>query len=174
MNNKNLPGRAGLKPKFEDGVKTFIEWLRINVDIWMKIKLGALAESERTHSLEPMKIIMRLLVSLKRLRSQPQLAMLRDGCNQSQLGVVVELVDIKVDGHIYERIYDRISQWTNRILPSNHSLSRDYYNTKKLVNDLDLPVEKIHAYKNGCMLYWKDNVDLEYCKFCRDGGYKPA
>ncbi|KAL0284313.1 UNVERIFIED_CONTAM: hypothetical protein Sradi_7202400, partial [Sesamum radiatum] len=46
--------------------------------------------------------------------------------------------------------------------------------TKKLVKDLDLPVEKIHACKNGCMLYWKDDVDLEYCKFCGDSRYKLA
>ncbi|KAL0291085.1 UNVERIFIED_CONTAM: hypothetical protein Scaly_2649600 [Sesamum calycinum] len=88
--------------------------------------------------------------------------------NQSQLGVVVELVDIKADGYIFERIYDKISQWTNRILSSDHTLPRDYYNTKKLVKDLGLPVEKIDACKNSCMLYWKDDVDLENCKFYGD------
>ncbi|KAL0296174.1 UNVERIFIED_CONTAM: hypothetical protein Sradi_6669500 [Sesamum radiatum] len=79
-----------------------------------------------------------------------------------------------VDGHISEQIYDRISQWANRILLSEHTLPRDYYSTKKLVNNLGLPVEKIHTCKNGCMLYWKDDIDLEYCKFCGDGRYKPA
>ncbi|KAL0294612.1 UNVERIFIED_CONTAM: hypothetical protein Sangu_3214500 [Sesamum angustifolium] len=64
-------------------------------------------------------------------------------CNQSQLGVVFELVDIKADGHISKRIMIRISQWANRILPSNHTLPGDYYNTKSLVKDLGLPVEKI-------------------------------
>ncbi|KAL0328155.1 UNVERIFIED_CONTAM: hypothetical protein Scaly_2248100 [Sesamum calycinum] len=68
-----------------------------------------------------------------------------DGCTQSQLGVVVELMDIKVDGHISEKIYDRISQWANRILSFNHTLPGDYYSTKKLVKDLGLHVEKIHA-----------------------------
>ncbi|KAL0318243.1 UNVERIFIED_CONTAM: hypothetical protein Scaly_2850800 [Sesamum calycinum] len=97
-----------------------------------------------------------------------------DGCNQSQLGVVAELVDIKVDGHIFEQMYDRISQWANRILLSDHTLPGDYYSMKKLVKDLGLPVEKIHACKNSCMLYCKDNVDLEYCKFCGDSRYKPA
>ncbi|KAL0305158.1 UNVERIFIED_CONTAM: hypothetical protein Scaly_2994300 [Sesamum calycinum] len=73
-----------------------------------------------------------------------------DGYTQSQLGVIVE------------------------ILPSDHTLSGDYYNTKKLVKDLSLPIEKIHAYKNGCILYCKDGVDLEYCKFCGDARYKPS
>ncbi|KAL0368158.1 UNVERIFIED_CONTAM: hypothetical protein Scaly_1034700 [Sesamum calycinum] len=66
-------------------------------------------------------------------------------------GVVAELVDIKADSHISERIYDRISQWANRILPSDHTLSEDTYSTKKL-----------------------DDVDLEYYKFYGDGRYKPA
>ncbi|KAL0302711.1 UNVERIFIED_CONTAM: hypothetical protein Sangu_3083400 [Sesamum angustifolium] len=46
--------------------------------------------------------------------------------------------------------------------------------TKKFVKDLGLPVEKIHACKNGCMLYWRDDVDLEYCRFCGDARYKPT
>ncbi|KAK4398012.1 hypothetical protein Sango_1276700 [Sesamum angolense] len=58
--------------------------------------------------------------------------LLWNGCTQSQLGVVAELVDIKADGHISEQLYDKISQWSNRILPSDHTLSGDYYSTKKL------------------------------------------
>ncbi|KAL0362342.1 UNVERIFIED_CONTAM: hypothetical protein Scaly_1189400 [Sesamum calycinum] len=100
--------------------------------------------------------------------------LLWNGCTQSQLGVVAELVDIKADGHTSKQLYDRISQWSNRILPSDHTLSGDYYSTKKLVKDLGLLIEKIHACKNGCMLYWKDDVDLEYCKFCGDARYKLA
>ncbi|KAL0413636.1 UNVERIFIED_CONTAM: hypothetical protein Sradi_1565300 [Sesamum radiatum] len=97
-----------------------------------------------------------------------------NGCTQYQLGVVGELVDMKADNHILERIYDRLFQWGNRILPPDHTLSRDYYSTKKLIIDLGLPVEKIGECKNGCMFYWKDDVDLEYCKFCGDARYKPT
>ncbi|KAL0406028.1 UNVERIFIED_CONTAM: hypothetical protein Slati_3916700 [Sesamum latifolium] len=35
-------------------------------------------------------------------------------------------------------------------------------------------MEKIDACKNGCMLYWKDDIDLEYCKFCGEARYKPT
>ncbi|KAL0430494.1 UNVERIFIED_CONTAM: hypothetical protein Sradi_0675400 [Sesamum radiatum] len=56
----------------------------------------------------------------------------------------------------------------------DHTLPPDYYNTKKLIRDLGLPIEKIHACKNGCMLYWKDDIGLEYCKFCGDPRYKPT
>ncbi|KAL0402000.1 UNVERIFIED_CONTAM: hypothetical protein Slati_4229900 [Sesamum latifolium] len=64
-------------------------------------------------------------------------------CTQSQFGVAAELVDIKVDGHISKQIYDRISQWAYHILPYDHALPLDYYNTKKLVKDLGLPMRRL-------------------------------
>ncbi|KAK4397287.1 hypothetical protein Sango_1565300 [Sesamum angolense] len=73
--------------------------------------------------------------------------LLWNGSTQSQLGVVSELVDIKVDGPIFERIYDRVSLWVDHILPHDHTLPLNYYNTKKLIKDLDLPMEKIDASK---------------------------
>ncbi|KAL0434381.1 UNVERIFIED_CONTAM: hypothetical protein Slati_2772400 [Sesamum latifolium] len=57
---------------------------------------------------------------------------------------------------------------------AGHTLPGDYYNTNKLIKNLGLPVEKIGACKNGCMLYWKDDVDLEYCKSFGDPRYKPT
>ncbi|KAL2232465.1 UNVERIFIED_CONTAM: hypothetical protein Sindi_1426500 [Sesamum indicum] len=62
--------------------------------------------------------------------------------------------------------------WANKIVPLGQTLHRDYYSTKKWIKDLDLPVEKIDASKNDCMLYWKDDVDLEYSKFYGDARYK--
>ncbi|KAL2231211.1 UNVERIFIED_CONTAM: hypothetical protein Sindi_1715500 [Sesamum indicum] len=64
-------------------------------------------------------------------------------------------------------------EYPSRLISPGQTLPKDYYSTKKLVKDFNLPVEKIDACKNGCMLYWKDDVDLEYCKFCGDARYKP-
>ncbi|KAL0301479.1 UNVERIFIED_CONTAM: hypothetical protein Sradi_6424700 [Sesamum radiatum] len=85
---------------------------------------------------------------------------------------IADLVNIKDEGYIFERIYDRISQWADLILPRYHTLSLDYYSTKNLIRDLSLPVEKIDTCKNGCMLYWKDDINLDYYKFCGDARYK--
>ncbi|KAK4384430.1 hypothetical protein Sango_3061700 [Sesamum angolense] len=82
-------------------------------------------------------------------------------------------VDVDTSSYVYDGggpyDYDK-----SGIFPSGHTLLGDYFNTKKLVKDLGLPVENIHACKNDCMLYWKDDVDLEHCKFCEDGRYKLA
>ncbi|KAL0345790.1 UNVERIFIED_CONTAM: hypothetical protein Sradi_4410300 [Sesamum radiatum] len=57
-------------------------------------------------------------------------------------------------------------------MPRNHSFPVDYYNTKKLIKDLVLPMEKIDACKNDCILYWKDDIDLDYRKFYGEARYK--
>ncbi|KAL0430419.1 UNVERIFIED_CONTAM: hypothetical protein Sradi_0667900 [Sesamum radiatum] len=99
---------------------------------------------------------------------------LYNGCDESQLSAVARLVNIKAENNMSERCYDQVSQWASDLLPRDHTLPPDYYNTKKLIRDLGLPIEKIHACKNGCMLYWKDDIGLEYCKFCGDPRYKPT
>ncbi|KAL0293476.1 UNVERIFIED_CONTAM: hypothetical protein Sangu_3236800 [Sesamum angustifolium] len=75
---------------------------------------------------------------------------------------------------MFKRCNNQVTQWDSDQLPRDHTLPFDYYNTKKLIRDLGLPVENIHACKNGCMLYWEDNIGLEYCKFCGDPRYKPT
>ncbi|KAL0325329.1 UNVERIFIED_CONTAM: hypothetical protein Sradi_5102200 [Sesamum radiatum] len=99
---------------------------------------------------------------------------LYSGCDQSQLAAVARLVNIKAEYNMSERCYDQVSQWASDLLPRDHTLPSNYYNTKKMIRDLGLPVEKIHACRNGCMLYWKDDIDVEYCKFCGDPRYKPT
>ncbi|KAL0443854.1 UNVERIFIED_CONTAM: hypothetical protein Slati_2108100 [Sesamum latifolium] len=94
--------------------------------------------------------------------------------DESQLSVVAQLVNIKAENNMSERCYNQVFQWTSDLLPRDHTLCSDYYNTKKLIRDLGLPIEKIHACKNGCMFYWKDDMGLEYCNFCGDPRYKPT
>ncbi|KAL0344262.1 UNVERIFIED_CONTAM: hypothetical protein Sangu_1313600 [Sesamum angustifolium] len=53
-------------------------------------------------------------------------------------------------------------------------LRTSHYSTNKLIRDVGLPVKKIYVCKNDCILYWKDNIDLHYCKFCGEAKYKPT
>ncbi|KAL0400231.1 UNVERIFIED_CONTAM: hypothetical protein Sradi_2366400 [Sesamum radiatum] len=85
---------------------------------------------------------------------------------------VVRAADQPLYNDLSDRCYDQVSQWASDLLPRDHTLPFNYYNTKKLIRDLGLPIEKIHACKSGCMLYWKDDIGLEYCKFCGDPRYK--
>ncbi|KAL0461923.1 UNVERIFIED_CONTAM: hypothetical protein Slati_0079900 [Sesamum latifolium] len=76
---------------------------------------------------------------------------LYNGCDESQLSAVARLINIKAENNMSKRYYDQVSQGASDLLPRDHTLPSDYYNTKKLIRDLSLPVEKIHACKNGYM-----------------------
>ena len=73
--------------------------------------------------------------------------------------------------------------WTNKsftmllqvlmdMLPSDAKLPKDHYETKKIVRDLGLGYEEIHACSNDCVLFWKENVNLEVCPCCKESRWK--
>ncbi|KAL0396197.1 UNVERIFIED_CONTAM: hypothetical protein Scaly_0068100 [Sesamum calycinum] len=58
------------------------------------------------------------------------------------------------------------------LCPATTPCPLDYYGTKKLIRDLSLPIENIDACNNGCILYWKDDIDLDCSKFRGEARYK--
>ncbi|XP_049367943.1 uncharacterized protein LOC125832793 [Solanum verrucosum] len=48
----------------------------------------------------------------------------------------------------------------------------NFFKAKRLVSKLGLSSMRIHCCENGCMLYYKDDIDLESCKFCGKSCYK--
>ena len=42
-------------------------------------------------------------------------------------------------------------------------MTDSFYSTKKLMQGLDFPVEKIHCCINGCMIYWGEDSELISC-----------
>ena len=58
------------------------------------------------------------------------------------------------------------------MLPSNDKLPKDHYEAKKIVRDLGLVYEKIYACPNDCMLFWKENFNLEACPCCNESRWK--
>ncbi|KAL0352078.1 UNVERIFIED_CONTAM: hypothetical protein Scaly_1596500 [Sesamum calycinum] len=203
MYNKNLLGRADLTPEFKNGVKTSMEWakgqrrhmdgdkIRCPCQKCKNTKFGTpdkeyfeapsvpqVSEATPTGHVEGnypqwgdeqhIDWAQRMVFDAAR---PSYFAFSHEGVTDD--GTRSCSVDVGTSSYVYGGggPYD---YYESRILPSNHTLSGDYYSTKKLVKDLGLPVEKIHVCKNGCMLYWKDDVDLEYCKFYGEGRYKPA
>ena len=58
------------------------------------------------------------------------------------------------------------------MLPLDAKLPKDHYEAKKIVWDLGLGYEKIHACPNDCILFWKENVNLEACPCCKVSRWK--
>ena len=70
-----------------------------------------------------------------------------------------------------QREFDDIAQLIKEVVPDENLVTENFYSDKRLVRGLGLPVEKIHCYNNGCILWGEDN-DLTICKICGHQRYK--
>ena len=58
------------------------------------------------------------------------------------------------------------------LLLEGSNIPTSYYETKKMLCDLGLGYESIHACENDCVLFWKENVDADKCLICDEPRYK--
>ncbi|KAL3373510.1 hypothetical protein AABB24_005474 [Solanum stoloniferum] len=77
-----------------------------------------------------------------------------------------------MENNISQRGYNQMMQLLKEDLPEDNIVLDSYYQTKKLVRNLGLPVEKVDCYELGCMLYWGDDEHLTSCTFCGHERYK--
>ncbi|KAL0455968.1 UNVERIFIED_CONTAM: hypothetical protein Slati_0936000 [Sesamum latifolium] len=59
------------------------------------------------------------------------------------------------------------------MLPKGHRLPGSFYSSKKVVAPLGLGVQKIDACENDCMLYLKEDKEMQECKICHHLRFKP-
>ncbi|XP_021742767.1 uncharacterized protein LOC110708851 [Chenopodium quinoa] len=91
---------------------------------------------------------------------------LYEGSRLSVLEMASRITSLKCEYNLPHRCVDSISSLISKVIPNENSMSKTYYDTKKVVKGLELPHEKIHACPKGCMLFWKDKAHLEKCSKC--------
>ncbi|XP_057779596.1 uncharacterized protein LOC130998182 [Salvia miltiorrhiza] len=95
------------------------------------------------------------------------------GCKtHSQLSLVARVMSLKAEGNMSERCFDQWLDLIKEILPENNLAPTSFYETKKLLSGMGLPVQRIDCCPNNCMLYWEDDRDLVQCKYCGESRYK--
>jgi hypothetical protein len=52
------------------------------------------------------------------------------------------------------------------MLPKRNQIAEFVYEAKKIICPLGIEVEKIHACKNCCVLFYEDYADLDKCPKC--------
>uniref|UniRef100_A0A8R7Q847 DUF4218 domain-containing protein n=1 Tax=Triticum urartu TaxID=4572 RepID=A0A8R7Q847_TRIUA len=68
--------------------------------------------------------------------------------------------------------YDDVLQIIHELMPPGANLSKDFYQSKKLLEGLGMPYVKIDVCKNNCMLYYKDNEHKDKCDICGTSRYE--
>lgn len=90
-----------------------------------------------------------------------------DGCtSHSQLSIVSRLLNLKSKKRFLKKGFNQTVQLMKEVMPSGSKIPEDFYQMKKLVSSLGLLVEKIDVCINGCMLFWKDDMNKRECKIC--------
>jgi Transposase-associated domain len=91
-----------------------------------------------------------------------------DGCDTryTRLSCVTELLTIKTDCNLTKEAFNQIVSAVKKWIPPNNRLPPNYYQCKKLVQNLGLGYQKIDACPNHCMLYYGSNSLKVSCDVC--------
>jgi hypothetical protein len=57
------------------------------------------------------------------------------------------------------------------LLSANHALSKNMYESVKLLKALKMSYEQIHTCENGCVLFRKGHKEAKYCPKCKASRY---
>jgi len=90
----------------------------------------------------------------------------------TELEAAVRLMSIKSNYNVSHNCFDEFAGLMKEACLDGNVLPTNFSEVKKIVGKLGLTAEKIDCCPNGCMLYYKDDLDLHDCKFCHHPRYK--
>lgn len=88
------------------------------------------------------------------------------------LSFVIELFNLKVTNHMSNKAVDLWLHFLRRLLPEGNLVPKSTHEAKKILRDLGLSYELIDACINDCVLFWKENANLDKCPKCTVSRYK--
>lgn len=75
-------------------------------------------------------------------------------------------MSIKADFNMSHECFNQVVGLMKEVCPVDNHVPQKFSNAKKLVKKLGLTMTKIDYCPNVCMLYYKEDSNLETCKFC--------
>ncbi|KAM0070264.1 putative Transposase-associated domain-containing protein [Helianthus debilis subsp. tardiflorus] len=90
----------------------------------------------------------------------------------SKLQAVTSFLNWKSLYNVSTACYDHIISMVKELMPVGNKLPENFYYTKKSLEKLFLPKERIDVCKNHCMLFYKQDMTLTQCKWCGESRYK--
>jgi hypothetical protein len=69
--------------------------------------------------------------------------------------------------NISNKAFDMMIDLIKKALPDGETLPPSYREAMRLRRDLGFDYENIHAYKNQCVLFWKEHADKVECPKCK-------
>ena len=91
----------------------------------------------------------------------------------TKLSAVFKLFSLKAKNGWSDKSFTSLLVLLGEMLPKDNELPVSTYQARKMLCPLKMEVERIHACPNDCILYWKENANLEQCPTCNRSRYKP-
>ncbi|CAM8877247.1 unnamed protein product [Rhodiola kirilowii] len=93
------------------------------------------------------------------------------GCKSTVLETILRSMQMKVESRLSDKSFNKHLQITKQILPPDNNYPSCYKDVKKVLKNLGLGYETIHACEQGCILYYKEHKDRVICPVCGVGRY---
>jgi hypothetical protein len=89
-----------------------------------------------------------------------------DGTELTVLQAVTRLMWMKLKYNFSNQCYNNIVKLIIDLIPVKHNISKDLYQSKKIVAGLRMNYEKIDVCERKCMLFWMEHKDDTECMHC--------
>ena len=89
-----------------------------------------------------------------------------------KLEFLIKLLHIKIMNRQSQKLFDQNLTLIKTVLSDGERLSKSYSEAKIYMQKLRLGYIPIHACKNDCMLFYKDNEQAIECSKCSEPRYK--
>ncbi|CAM8975732.1 unnamed protein product [Rhodiola kirilowii] len=93
------------------------------------------------------------------------------GSDKTVLGTILSAMNVKVENGWSDKSFNDHLRITNDLLPSPNSYPGTYREVKRLLKNMGMGYEIIHACEYGCALFYKDTKHLLNCPVCDESRY---
>ncbi|KAL9667672.1 hypothetical protein QQ045_002036 [Rhodiola kirilowii] len=97
--------------------------------------------------------------SYNNLIVEAQTPLYRD-CEKYVLETILRAMPMKVESRLSDKGFNKMLQITKEIFPRDNIYPGSYKDVKKVLKNMGLGYETIHACEHGCILYYKEFQDL--------------
>ncbi|KAK1678933.1 hypothetical protein QYE76_039781 [Lolium multiflorum] len=96
---------------------------------------------------------------------------LHENTEVTQLDAIARLMALKCHRNLCRDGFDELLVIVGSLLPKGHLLPQNFYYSTKLLSDLKMSSQQIHACPKGCMLFREEHADTNYCIKCNSSRY---
>jgi len=95
------------------------------------------------------------------------------GCkNTTELSAALKMLGIKSKHNMSQSCFNDVMEFMKKSSHPENVIPPNFRETKKIAAGLNLSKLKIDCCISGCMLYYKEDINLKECKFCSEPRYK--